>query len=218
MHIQEYLSTLSIWSILLPLFTGFLYFRRLGNDSRIILGIVALATIPQLLRAFMMKGSALNISYNLYTICEVVLFYCLFVNKLFSYSRKRVFVFSGLLALLCNVCMILVYGLMERFISELVCLNNFIYTVWMLLIILDQYATDDWEINPSMPFFWYLLGLLLYAPCTMLIYSLWPYIKRYPDSILSQLWVIQYIFNIIMYVLFAAGFLHERNPKITANG
>ncbi|WPQ63644.1 hypothetical protein SIO70_02050 [Chitinophaga sancti] len=203
------MSRTSIWSILLPLFTGIICLRRLGKDSQIILGIVALATIPQILRAFISSGPVLNMVYNAYTICEVILYCLLFSDKINHYNRNRIFIITAMVILFCNVVLTICNGLQERFISELVCLDNIAYTVWLLLIILDQYDAEDKGIDPNMPFFWYLLGLLLYAPCTMLIYSLWSYIKNHPDSALNQLWVIQYIFNITMYVLFSVGFLHE---------
>ncbi|MFB6454692.1 hypothetical protein ACE38W_05415 [Chitinophaga sp. Hz27] len=170
----------------------------------IILGIVALAAIPQLLRAFISAGPLLNLAYNLYTITEITLICCLLYPKVINPGRKKIFTITTVLVTVFNILAVIWFGLSARFISEAVSVNNLVYTIWILLIILDQYEITD-GIRIGSPFFWYLTGILLYAPCTMLVFSLWQYIKIHPDSVMTKLWIIQSIFNITMYGLFTIG-------------
>lgn len=213
MQFHEYLSQASIWCVLIPLLTGCWYIRKLDKDSMIILGIVACATVPQLLREFIMPGPLLNIAYNLYSICEIVLMFILFLDKITYPKLRMIFNITTIAAGIYCLLMIAWHGFPERFINELAGMNNLIYTVWILLVILEQYETEEGRINKEIPFFWYLIGLLLYAPCTILVFSLWDYIKQHPDSILNQLFSIQSIFNITMYTLFTIGILKSKPVK-----
>jgi len=209
------LSEISIWIVVCPLITGIYCFRYTSADTRIILGIVALATIPQLMRAFILKGPMLNTTYNLYTLAEIALIGRLLYPKIIHKHRQRLFIITTCLVTLFNIGIVGWNGLSARFISEAVSVNNLVYTGWILLIILDQYEVTD-GISPSQPFFWYLTGILLYAPCTMLVFSLWQYIKIHPDSLMTRLWVIQSIFNITMYGLFTIGIWKDYRTQ-TAN-
>ncbi len=209
MQLQDVLSEISIWIVICPFLVGIYCYPKISVDSKIIFGIVALAAIPQLLRAFIDNGPLLNVTYNLYTLAEISLICWLFYPKIINKGRKRLFFITTCLITIFNLGIVLWNGLSARFISEAVSVNNLMYTGWILLIILDQYEVMD-GISPKKPFFWYLTGIFLYAPCTMLVFSLWHYIKVHPNSIMTRLWVIQSIFNITMYGLFTIGIWKDR--------
>ncbi|HVI47232.1 MAG TPA: hypothetical protein VM802_20305 [Chitinophaga sp.] len=215
MQLQEALSTLSIWCVVMPLLTGCRYFRMLNADSRIIVGVVALAAIPQLLRAYIDSGALLNVTYNLYTPLEVVLLYSLFSKRIVQRNRRRIFIVTAVFSCMSYFMLTAWYGISSRFINEAVSINDLIYTGWALLVILEQYEVDEGGINIRTPFFWYLTGLILYAPCTMLVFSLWRYIRLHPDAVIANIWIIQSIFNITMYLLFTIGILmdHEEGSR-----
>lgn len=205
MHVQKLLDILSIYSVLLPLIMGCCLLKYISKDSYVVLGVVVLATIPQLLKPFVFNHRLLDAIYNLYTPCEFILFFVLFNSKVYHPLRKRIILTTFVSGLLLIILSMIWFGINGRFLNELVCLSNLLYTSWILLVILDQYETEDAKIDASTPFFWYLTGLLFYAPCTILIFSLWYYIKEHPESILTPLLIIHNIFNLTMYILFTKG-------------
>ena len=78
----------------------------------------------------------------------------------------------------------------------------------------ETFIFDRGDLSKSNPFFWYTIGILLYATCTSLVYSLWQRILRNPDSVLQNLWNLQNFFNVLTYLLFAFGFILEKKLKL----
>jgi hypothetical protein len=202
MHLQELLNDLSIYSILLPLITGCCLLKYISRDSYLVLGVVVLAAVPQLLKPLELNDRLEAAIYNLYTLCEFILFFILFNSKIYHPLRKRIMFTTFITGLLLIIFCIIWFGIKGRFYHELVCLTNLLYTSWILLVILDQYETEDAKIGTSTPFFWYLTGLLFYAPCTIFVFSLWNYIEDHQESPLK---IIHNIFNLTMYILFTKG-------------
>ncbi len=210
MVIQQIISFASIWCIVLPLMVGVFFIKKLSVDSLLILGIVFLGTIPQLLRYFDEKSTLQYISYNIYTPFEFILMFFLFRKKHQNRVKYRIFLASFVAYIVSSISIVIVFDIRRRFINEWVCLNNIIYTAWILLVIIEQYQVkNEIKLTLSSPFVWYLVGMFFYAPCTTLMFSLWQYIKRHPDSKLNDLWIINNLFNINMYVLFTVGFLKD---------
>jgi hypothetical protein len=211
MNLQNILSFVSIWSVIIPLVIGLVWFNRLGRDSKLILGIVVLATIPQLIKGIAPDSRALIPAYNFYTVCEFLVYYLLFSNK-FSITKSKKIHFSTLVVFSAiSLFFVLSNSLMKEFISAWVCVSNFFYTVWILMLILDQYETETNYLDFNTPFIWYVMGLFYYSTCTFLIFSLWHYLKKNPESYLSGLWIIHHVFNTAMYILFSIGFRKSHN-------
>jgi hypothetical protein len=90
-----------------------------------------------------------------------------------------------------------------RFLNEWACVNNIIYTAWILIIFYNQYSVENSsKLNFITPVFWIFISLLFYAPCASIIFSVWEYLKQ-PDF--SSLKIIHHIVNINMYVCFTIG-------------
>ena len=210
MFLEQFLNKISIWCIIFPVLIGILKFRSLTRDSVYIVFIVVLAAIPQLLSAFIDNSSLLNIVYNIYTPIEFFLLFLLFKNNLYEKRNKRILLFQSVFYLITVFIIITFFSISKNFISEWVCLNNLIYTSWILLVIIEQYKINENKIDSNTSFFWYLIGLLLYAPCTLLIFSLWYYIRNNPGSVLNNLWIIHHFFNILMYALFSIGLIKDK--------
>ncbi|WP_143081088.1 hypothetical protein [Chitinophaga rupis] len=214
MPATEILSDISIWSILLPLLVALCYIRKLSADSLYVAGIVLLATIPQLLRFYIKEMPMLYFAYNIYTPLEFAGLYGLFHNKFFSPWALRIFKIAAIAYVFITIVIVGLLGLIHRFLNEWVCLNNLVYTIWILVFIIQEYYEEPlYQVNLRRPFFWYLSGLFFYAPCTLLIFSLWHYIKSMPGSSLSYLLIIHSVFNINMYLLFTIGFWMDAGRK-----
>lgn len=214
MNIEVILNEISIWVVILPLLVGIFFFRSLSYSSMIVFGIVASATIPQLLREFVNDKETISIAYNLYTPAEFFLTFLLFKDKFKKQLNKNILKSLMALFIVASVVLCYYYNIKTRFINEWVCFANFVYTALILLLILEQYGQkENNSINDTF-FLWYLVALFFYAPCTLLIFSLWQYLKSNQNSFLNNLWVIHHFFNIMMYVFFSVGFYIDSRKKI----
>ena len=205
MTFPEILNTISIWSITIPLVTGIVGFLRLAADSRLIFAMVVFATIPQLLRFFYAHAVSVNLIYNLYTVVEFFIVFLLIKSKWENALSRRTFFLAATVYVLLSAFLILKIGLVNRFLNEWVVVNNLVFVYWKLLYYIQEFEKDEAVyVDFKSPLGLYMLGILFYAPCTVLIFSLWHYIKA-EESSFSGIWTIHSFSNICMYVLFAKG-------------
>lgn len=205
---------LSIWSVLLPAFAGAIKFSKLKSASRIIWLMTAFSVVSQLSRYVV---SHHNVVYNIYMLSEFALTVFYFWIVLAEKDRLRrnliipySFIFLTLYFILANV-----YGF-GVFFSELVCLSNVFVLICILICYYTEVKTEGISIlSPLNPHFLYFAGWMIYVPITLLMFSLWNFLERNPDSLLQNLWIIHSIGNIGMYLLFALAFVIEsKNKKI----
>jgi hypothetical protein len=213
MDLQNVLLQISIWSVLLPLLVGVVFYRKLDRDSTLIFSLVFIASVPQLLSFLPISLHAINASYNIYTPVEFVVLYLLFSNKFTGSIYIQVLKVSGIIYVIVCLLFLFYYGISQKFINELVCVNNLIYLLWMLLYIRKQFFQPDDDYSLQKPFFWYFTGLIIYAPCTMVVFALYYYLRQNSDYNLQNLWIIQSFCNTLMYVLFAIGLGKTRAPS-----
>jgi hypothetical protein len=213
MPVKEILWKASVFSVFLPLIIGLLCIRRMHKDSIIIFILVMIATPPQLFSFFQIPKEVKFISYNLYTPIEFTGVYFLLGNRLNRRYPLKLNPFIAAVYFSCCAALFYLIGISNRFINELVCLSNFIYLLWMLLYIKSQFTFPDEAFGPERSFFWYFNGLLIYAPCTMVVFALYHYLRNHSDSILQSLWIIHSICNILMYMLFSIGLFYELKPQ-----
>lgn len=218
MDLQKLLHDVSSWSIILPLLLGSLFIRNLTRDSLLILAAVILGSISQLINFFYPNAEAfLVIIYNLYTPAEFIFFYALFANKWLKTIRKQIFEILGGLYLIISICIVSTWGISNTFISSWAWINNLFYVVWIMMLLYEQYFKSiAFLIIPSIPFFWFVIGILFYAPCTMLAFSMWDYMEKSKSDLAVLLKIIHHIFNINMYIFFTIGILIDskklKNP------
>ncbi len=206
MSLPDFILQLSIWSILLPLVAGFVYFKQLDQPSLLIFIVVVLATIPQLLTLSMIHTEELNVVYNVYTLLEFLLLY-FFIGRNF---QRQIFNRIGMITvgLFCLLGMWLIgkYGLYQKFLNELICAANCIYLAWIFMFILEGLLNEQKLVNPRLPLFWFLTAILFYAPCSIFVIALAHYIKKSTNPLIHNMWSVHGVFNILMYVFFAVGF------------
>jgi hypothetical protein len=202
------LNLLSSWSCLLPLMFGVVWLFFLSKESRIVLLIVLFASVPQMLHVLNVKNETLKLlAYNLYTPAEFLLFFSIFYRHVENSKNLLLLKATFMAYVTLSIFFIVHFNITKDFISEWAILNNICYTAWILIIFFEQYAyTNSKSLDFHDPFFWYVMGLLFYAPCTAMIFSMWNFIQKDNNSLLKM---IHEIFNINMYILFAIGFLKE---------
>lgn len=204
--INDTIHTLSIWIVVLPFVMGLLNYRRLNNDSKWLFALVIVALIPQLLTAVLTKENGLlNFSYNLYTPVEFGLLLPVFFPKYKGVANRFVVKATSIAYTLAVTYLFIRFGLVQRFLNELVCINNVIYMVWILLLLLQEFESENTVIQKENPFTWYLIALIIYAPCTVIVFALYYYIRDPGSPALMNLWTIQSIANILLYLLFSIG-------------
>lgn len=215
--LQTILHIISIWIIVLPVTAGFINYKGLNRDSRWIFFLVCIALVPQLLTFILQRETAaLNISYNLYTPIEFAVFFFLFYNKAAPGLPRRLL--QGSLVIYTIVCawLFISQGIAARFLNSLVCVNNLLYVFWILFYLKEQYSAEEAAIHSRNPFAWYLLAMIIYAPCSLLTFALYYYIRQEGNTVLLQLSVIQDICNILLYILFTTGLFLPRQKSTPA--
>lgn len=205
------LGNISIWIILVPLFIGMIRYRKLNDDSKIILMVVFVGTIPQVLKPFINGSSTLNVLYNLYTPVEFVCYYLLFKRRAISVLNKKVIASSFYLFLIISFLFIYKYGLKDRFINELVVVNNAIQLVWICFCLLEFYKNESSSFEISHPFFWFLFGITLYSSCTVVVYSIWLFVESNRSIHRDLIKLIHPFFNTLVYIFFSIGLWKSHN-------
>lgn len=205
--VTKILHQFSIWIILLPLFTGLWFSKKLSPKSLIILFLVIVATPPQLSSVFFSKEIS-NLIYNIYTPIELFILFFFFKKIINSKISKKIFKTS--LITYCTISLIILLidrSIAADFINEWVSVNNLFYLLWILLYFIDQYLLPEMELSINDPFWWSLLGIFIYAACTPLHFILFDIIKK---TILS---VFHSSFNILLYIFFTISFWKDKMPK-----
>lgn len=207
------LSTLSSLSIIPPLLVGLYLYRYLSKDAKLIFLIVVVGTLPQMIHLFFRRSPAEMISYNAYTVCEFFIYFFFFFHKISTKVIRLLLLGIAVIYVVLCLHFILQLGLSLRFINELAVANGASCLLIIGLYLYETFIADKGDLEKSNPFFWFTTGILLYAACTTLVYSLWQRIVEHPDSVLQQLWNLQNIFNIITYGLFTVGFIKARRTQ-----
>jgi hypothetical protein len=204
--VDKFWNYLSIFSVFAPLSIGIFHYRQLETNARILLLIVAFASIPQFLTLI---SPALPVGfYNSYIIVDVILWPLLyFVSSESSKLRKTL-----LILMLLNVVIDLAFVLSNfssgRFFYELVCVDSIFQVIYVSLFFYELNLRNEFIDLRRLPLFWFSIGILFYAPCTFFVFLFYFKINKiYGEGESSYLWRIHDFFNILMYVLFAVGLL-----------
>ncbi|RYY17297.1 MAG: hypothetical protein EOO04_25625 [Chitinophagaceae bacterium] len=213
--IIEIFRTVSIWVIVLPFLAGVINYRNLNRDSKWMFYLVVAGLAPQILTSIINRSTpALNISYNLYTPVEFVLMYAIFFNKYSNGINRKIVRVSAFCYWPIAVFLFWQKGITTVFVNELVCINSVFYMIWILLFLKEQFNAHDILIGKGNPFSWYLLAILIYAPCSIIAFALYHYIREKENGALSNLWVIQSVCNILMYLLLMMGLFIRKQKMV----
>lgn len=203
----------SVYSVLLPLLAAFTRLQRLDATGRWILALVAVASVPQILPLYFPVLGA-NTLYNVYTLIEFGILFQVFRLQLQHRVYRRAMIISAVLYSLLAIFLIGSSGIEAEFLNELVCLNGVLYLFWSLLYIRWLALGEEAAVfETTTPFFWFFTGILIYAPCTIVVLALDSRINANPASMLQHLRTIHGLFNISMYVCFAIGMLKSKEHR-----
>lgn len=203
---------LSVFSVLLPLLIGIILFKNLEVNSRLMLILLAFASISQLSSYFLAKGHVW-IFYNLYTIIDSVVWaYIFFRNS--KRTAIKISIFTIVLFQLTGALYSFISkGIEIKFFSEFVCLNSILQILWVLSFFYERYISEQVIALERDPMFWYCIGILIYAPTTYFLFAFYDIVqveKKY-----ANLWSIHHVLNVCMYFIFSIGILINvmRNSK-----
>ena len=214
MNVEHILSFVSVWSVLLPFVVGFFFFTKLSKNALLIFIIVTVAIVPQVISAFDLKsGDIKNILYNAYTPIEFLIFYILFAQYINHKREKLLYKVIGVLYIVVSICFIINKDFTKRFFDEWACINNLSYTLWILVVFYKQYAASDTiKIDTSTSAFWIMTGLLFYATCATLYFSVYHYAQ---ETNYSSLKIIHHFVNANMYVCFTIAIYKDSKKTNT---
>jgi len=215
MSFNNILHLISIWIVVLPFVVGLINYKGLNGDSKWIFYITIAAVPPQILTYIVhfKETKWLNILYNLYTPVEFALLYGLFRKKYETSLSRMLLKMSGALYAGISIYCVSAYGITSQFLQWWVCVNNLIYIFWIMTYLKEQYNSDSFVIRKGNPFAWYVLAFIIYSPCTVLVFSLYYYIRNPNRAALWNLWLIQIICNILLYLFFAVGLFISRKSE-----
>ena len=208
MTFTSILKFVSVWSIILPFIAGIILYRRLNNDSKIILLLVIIGIIPQIFGDWILHDPAFkNITYNLYTPCEFGCYALLFRSKFILYNYKRLYKISLLFFSLLSLYLLFTNNISTLFLNQWVIFSNIIILFWAGLYLFQLYKVDDIAFEASDPFFWFLIALICYASCTTVFFSVWYIVLSNAFTKYHFVVIIHHIFNITLYFLFFVGII-----------
>lgn len=208
-----FLQLISEWIVVVPFVWGLLLFSKLDTASKIIFCVVCIALIPQLATTFLknVDKEFLNILYNLYTPLE----FCFLLFFFYQRNKNRFLILSILLLnIIISIFLFSIKDISNGVVFQMISINNLLYTFLIFLYLIKQFNNDNYLLSISDPYNWYIIGLLLYAPCTFFVFANYLKTSSNLNSGKSVLWVIHNIFNILMYIFFAIGFLKNKSNQL----
>ena len=189
--------------------------------------MVLMACVPQMAYAFrdLMVDSGIlldaqtaivrNSLYNFNITVEFVFLFLFFKNRFRSKRRNQLFFISAAGCVLLGIVLISINGIFEKFLVQWLVVNNLTYTTWILMLLLDLYQNNSKDSQIDSPFFAYVFGLFFYTSCTIMYFPLRVIMST--ESYLVNLRIIHDVFNTILYVAFALGFILEARGRKARN-
>lgn len=195
------LHFLSIYSIFLPLLSGLLLFRYLDNNGKLVLCLIFFATIPQMASVFYRSEKRLIFLYNFYIFFDFSFWAILFYKNIIKKTLKNLIILLEFAFTLLLTYYLISEGLTKRFLSELVCLDNFIQIIWVSFYFYEKYKGNGNNKLEYESMFWFCIGILIYAPCTYFLFAF----KNYISGKYSYLWRIHDLLNCLLYLSITFG-------------
>jgi hypothetical protein len=187
--------------VLLPLFTGLLFWKYQGANARIMIILLVFASFSQFGGTYIHGNK--NSIYNLYTITDASLWSLLFYrNTHKKTARILILVFFSSLIAYAAYCF-LSSGISERFYSELVCFDSSIQVFCVLIYFYEKYYSEKILKLKEEPLFWFCLAILFYAPGTYFLFVYW----TVHGSPLAELWGYHGVLNTMLYLIITIGLL-----------
>lgn len=199
---KDILEALSIYSVLLPFLTGLVLWKFQDANARIMIGLLAFASISQIIGSQSKDHKFLI--YNLYIIIDVFFWTVLiFRNSITKISRIAILL-PGTSLIIFALVKFFTQGINTQFYRNLVSFDLILLVIYVLIYFIEKYNSGKIISLKTDPMFWFCLGILFYAPGTYLLFS-----TRYflSDEEFKSIWKFHHLFNILLYLLITVGFL-----------
>lgn len=193
----DLIHNLSIYTVIIPLFTGLVFWKYQETNARIMVVLISFASFTSIYPEFFPEGKSLI--YNLYIIPDALLWSLM----LYSSSRinfvRYIILFLFFFFMVIYMWYVFSHGhIAQQFYSDLVCLDSVLQVICVLLFFYEKYRTEQILNLEKDPMFWFCLAILLYAPCTYLRFALYNS-NTYLNNFHS-------IINIVFYMMISVGF------------
>ena len=196
------LENLSVYSVLLPLFTGLVFWKIQDANARIMVVMLAFASVSQVFGSKSQDHKFLI--YNLYSVMDI-LFWSILMLRNITLKISRVIIQSLFLFFMLYASLLFYRkGINQDFYTDLVSLDLIILVIFVLIYFIEKYKSGKNIELKKEPMFWFCMGELIYAPCTYLLFSTRHFIS---GKEFNSIWPYHHIFNIILYLLTTIGFL-----------
>jgi hypothetical protein len=198
---ENTLQVLSVYSVLIPLLMGLLFWKFQDANARIMIVLLAFATCSQLSEKIF-PGQK-NAFYNLYTIVDIFFWSVLLYINTRSKLTQAVFLILSISLITLALVVFISSGLNTRFYSYLVCFDSMIQVICVLVYFYEKYKTEEITRLADDSMFWFCIGILFYAPCTYFIF-----VFRSVNGILPvEIWIYHHVLNIFLYLIITIGLM-----------
>ena len=130
-YMEKILHSISVFSVLVPLITGLLMYKKLDRNSRIMLLLLTFASVPQLASLLPNENDKYRF-FNIYSVLDSIIWGFLFYRNSRNSAIKKSIAIIITLQVIVSIWTFSVGGLKHRFYSEFVCLNSLLQVLWVL--------------------------------------------------------------------------------------
>lgn len=188
-------------SISVPLVAALVGARHLDASSKLVLIILLFAAVPQFTTSSVSSYSK-SLFYNLYTIVDLLFWGVVFLLNIPQRGPRLIILLSMIAFLIISLILFSHQPIGDRFVSELVCFDSLLQVFFVMMYFLNLYQEDNRLELEHIPFFWFALGLLVYAPVTYFHFAFY-------GQVAKELHIIHNVVNTLMYLLFAIGMMQN---------
>ena len=206
--IGSILYNFSIFSVFLPLIIGIIKVKDLEANARLVLLIVAFASIPHIATVLNNVKSIPVFYYNSYIIVDAFFWPLVFWKIQKNQKSRKLYLLLLVFNILIVFIGVLYLGFTRNFAYQLVCINSIFQVIFVAIYFYDLSSFRQYLSLILIPTFWFSIGLLFYAPTTFFLFLFYDRInKLVVSSELNYLWELHNFFNTFMYLMFSIGFV-----------
>lgn len=207
LHDIEFLALISF---LIPLIPGWILFRRLSGEFRLLIFILTIVFILSYLGYYSSRHDIHNlVLYNLLYSLQFYLYSFLFGKLLTSNFSKwfiRIVVVLFSTYFLVNIrSLIFPHNVYNSYIPAFMSLSLILYCI---LFFNSQLGNLQTTFIYKTPWFWVVTGLLLYFSGSFLILLVTYYFMVSEKAFIANLWNLLFVLEIIKSILLGVGFIY----------
>ena len=202
MAIENFLYYISIFSVLVPLVTGIIIYKKLDVNSRLMLLLLTFASVAQL-ASFLPNVNDVYAFFNIYSVIDSIVWGYLFYRNSRNKWIKNTIIMIISLQVLISISTFIHAGVRNRFFTEFVCLNSLLQVLWVLSFFYERYKREEILALEKRPMFWFCLGILIYAPATYFRFAFYQRLEETDYGLKS----LHHLLNTGMYLTFTVGIL-----------